>query len=79
MGVAVAAGVVVQETEKQVEQHKAQGLESVLLTGVDASLYEMDQKMTGQLSLILIFYKKNIHANTYRTKKNPLDLTKIKL
>lgn len=78
MGVAVAAGVVVQETEKRVEQHKAQGLESVLLTGVDASLYEMDQKMTGQLSLILIFYK-NIHANTYRTKKTPLDLTKIKL
>lgn len=56
MGVAVAVGVVVQETGKRVEQRKAQGLESVLLTGVDASLYEMDQKMISQLSLILIFY-----------------------
>lgn len=39
MGQAVAVGVAVQETEKQVEEErKAQGSESVLLTGVDASL-----------------------------------------
>lgn len=38
MGVEVAVGVAVQETEKRAEQRKAQGSESVLLTGEDASL-----------------------------------------
>lgn len=61
MGVAVAAGVAVQETEKQVEQRIEQGLESVLQTGVDASLLEMGQKTVGQLSMILISCM-NIHT-----------------
>lgn len=53
MEVAVAVGVAVQETRKLVKRRKAQGLESVLLTGVDANLKKKKEPTTTcQTSLI---------------------------
>lgn len=50
MEVAVAVGVAVQETRKLVKRRKVQGLESVLLTGVDANLGEKKKGANNHLS-----------------------------
>lgn len=65
MGEAVVVGVAVQETEKRVEQQKAQGSGSALLIGVDANLFGTEKRQL--ISNHQFFFT---HLRTHkRTKK----------